>query len=264
MTADLSTDWTKHISAGFEKIAVKRPREHEVLKVKAGPHVDGFLTIVIAPNGIDSKPRWSARRSQRRLSIRVISAVAAAAYRVLATQGDGSAQFKLGAMYDGGKGVEKNGREAMRWYLVASAQGSSGAAYNLGQLYHDGNGIPQNYKLARRWYRSAADRGSIKAAVNLGFMEMSGEGGPRDYKKAIEWYLFAAKRGNDRAKINMGVMYQNALGVRKNLVIAHMWYNLAAAHGEARRYPKQKQRGSRHDYHGNRSGAADGKRNGLA
>ncbi len=158
--------------------------------------------------------------------------VVAESYRALAFQGDGTAQFKLGAMYDEGKGVEKNSHEAMRWYLLAAAQGSAGAAYNLGRLYDDGSGIPQNYKLARRWYKSAAERGSTKAAVNLGHMDTSGDGGPRDYKKAIEWFLFAAKRGDDSAKNNMGYMYLNGLGVRRNLILAHAWFNMAAAHGE--------------------------------
>jgi TPR repeat protein len=153
-------------------------------------------------------------------------------YDQLALQGDRTAQFRLGVLYEDGKGVAKDGREALRWYSVASAQGSPEAAYNLGRLYHDGRGIPQNHVRARRWYLVAARRDETRAAVNLGVMNASGEGGPRDYRKAIEWFLFAAQRGDDRAKINLGTMWFNGQGVPRDLVRAHMWYNLAAAHGD--------------------------------
>ena len=148
----------------------------------------------------------------------------------LALQGDRTAQFRLGVLYQDGKGVTKDSREAIRWYSVASAQGSPEAAYNLGRLYHEGRGIPQNHVRARR---VAAKQEETKAAVNLGVMNASGEGGARDYRKAIEWFLFAAQRGDDRAKINIGAMYYNGKGVPKDLVLAHMWYNLAAAHGDS-------------------------------
>jgi TPR repeat protein len=153
-------------------------------------------------------------------------------YSQLALQGDRTAQFRLGVLYEDGNGVVKDSREAVRWYLVASAQGSSEATYNLARLYHDGRGIPQNHVRARRWYLVAAKQEDTRAAVNLGVMHASGEGGPRDYRKAIEWFLRAAQRGDDRAKINMGTMYFNGQGVARDLVRAHMWYNLAAARGD--------------------------------
>ena len=153
-------------------------------------------------------------------------------YNELANQGDRLAQFKMGVMYEEGKGVTKDGREAIRWYSVASGQGLPEAAFNLGRLYHDGRGIPQNYARARRWYLVAFERGDTKAAVNLGIMAASGEGGPGDYTKAIGWFLLAAQRGDDRAKNNLGTMYFNGQGVPRDLVRAHMWYNLAAARGD--------------------------------
>ena len=62
-------------------------------------------------------------------------------YGELANQGDRLAQFKLGVMYEEGKGVPKDSREAIRWYSVASGQGFPEAAFNLGRLYHDGRGF---------------------------------------------------------------------------------------------------------------------------
>jgi TPR repeat protein len=153
-------------------------------------------------------------------------------YSELAVQGDRTAQFKLGEIYEEGKGVAKDSREAVRWYVVASSQGFAEAAFNLGRLYHDGRGVPQNFARAREWYLIATRRGVIKAAANLGFMNASGEGGRPDYRQAIRWFVFAAQRGDNLAKCNLGTMYFNGQGVPRDLVRAHMWYNLAAAHGD--------------------------------
>jgi uncharacterized protein len=139
-------------------------------------------------------------------------------YSELAVQGDRTAQFKLGEIYDEGKGVAKDGREAVRWYVVASGQGDAKAAFNLGRLYHGGRGVPQNFAQARQWYLIATKRGVIKAATNLGFMNASGEGGRADHRQAIRWFVFAAQRGDNLAKCNLGTMYLNGQGVPRDLV----------------------------------------------
>jgi TPR repeat protein len=41
-------------------------------------------------------------------------------YRQLAEQGDARAQLNLGLMYQTGKGVPKNDREALKWYFKAT------------------------------------------------------------------------------------------------------------------------------------------------
>ena len=70
---------------------------------------------------------------------------AAALYRPLGAEGEPFAQFRLGVLYEEGKGITQDSLEAIRWYVVASAQGHSDATYRLARLYHDGRGIPQNY-----------------------------------------------------------------------------------------------------------------------
>ena len=64
----------------------------------------------------------------------------------LAEQGDVDAQFILGYMYDEGKGVPQDNKEAMKWYRLAAEQGDAGAEFNLGIMYVSGKGVPQDYK----------------------------------------------------------------------------------------------------------------------
>jgi TPR repeat protein len=62
----------------------------------------------------------------------------AAAYRVLAEQGDAKSQFALGAMYYYGKGVPKDYVEAARWYLKSAEQGNVDAQYSIASMYYGG------------------------------------------------------------------------------------------------------------------------------
>jgi TPR repeat protein len=55
--------------------------------------------------------------------------------RELAEQGNARAQFKLGGMYDDGRGVAQNDAEALKWYRLAADQGYGNAQYNLALMY---------------------------------------------------------------------------------------------------------------------------------
>jgi TPR repeat protein len=52
----------------------------------------------------------------------------------LAEQGDADAQFKLGVIYDSGKGVAQDAAEAVRWNRLAAEQGNSLGQANLGRM----------------------------------------------------------------------------------------------------------------------------------
>ena len=52
--------------------------------------------------------------------------------RQAAEQGDASAQYNLGVMYDLGEGVPEDDREAVKWYRLAAEQGIAGSQFKLG------------------------------------------------------------------------------------------------------------------------------------
>jgi hypothetical protein len=114
-------------------------------------------------------------------------------FQPLADHGDASAECNLGVMYEQGRGVAQNYREAMRWFRLAALQGDASAQSNLGVMYYKGQGIAQDYGEARKWYRMAAEQRNLEAQFNL------------------------------------GVMYEEGRGVAQDRVRAHMWFNLAAA-----------------------------------
>ncbi len=121
--------------------------------------------------------------------------------RPLAEQGQASAQYNLGLMFDNGQGVSQDYAAAMSWYLRAAEQGHAAAQNNLGLIFANGApGVPQNYATAMSWYRKSAEQGHAAAQYNLGAMYAQGQGVSQDYAAAASWYRKAAEQGNAMAQ----------------------------------------------------------------
>lgn len=91
--------------------------------------------------------------------------------RNLAETGEISAQVLLGEMLLRGDGVDKNPKEAFRWFLLAAQRGSVDAQRQLGFMYEGGIGVKQDLAEASRWFAQAGERGdsvSRYKAVGVG------------------------------------------------------------------------------------------------
>jgi hypothetical protein len=62
-------------------------------------------------------------------------------------------------MYDAGKDVAQDYKEAVKWYTKAAEQGDATAQFNLGVMYVNGQGVKKDYKEAVKWFTKAAQRG---------------------------------------------------------------------------------------------------------
>ena len=119
-----------------------------------------------------------------------------------AEQGDVDAQFNLGVMYDKGRGVAQDDKQAVAWYRKAAEQGNVDAQYNLGVKYEYGKGVAQDYKQAVAWYRKAAEQGDVDAQRILGMMYDNGVGVVQDNKLAYVWSSVSAANGDVEAATN--------------------------------------------------------------
>jgi TPR repeat protein len=119
-------------------------------------------------------------------------ATAVSEWRLLAEEGNPSAQFYVGLLYDKGNGVPQDYTVARMWYEKAAVQGYAMAQFYVGLLYDKGNGVPQDYTVARTWYEKAAARGYAMAQTNLGVLYRSGHGVPQDDIRAYMWFSLAA------------------------------------------------------------------------
>jgi TPR repeat protein len=175
----------------------------------------------------------------------------AAALRVwqpLAEQGDPSAQYNLGNMFNEGHGVEQDHAEALKWFRKASEQGFADAQHSLGNMYRNGRGVTQDVVEAAEWFGMAAIQGHVEAQFTLGrlysFSNEMREGiendsgkpitnfMPEDYSEAAKWYRMAAEQGHAKSSAELGGLYSLGLGVPEDRVEGLKWLRMAAELGD--------------------------------
>jgi TPR repeat protein len=113
----------------------------------------------------------------------------------LAQKGNAEAQFKVGEMYETGRGVEKNIVEAKRWITRAAEQGHQAANYKL--LYYDlqNNGVTAKNKPKLAELQQAAKGGNGIAQYYVGLMHSRGVGLRRNSTVALDWLGKASTLG---------------------------------------------------------------------
>jgi TPR repeat protein len=114
-------------------------------------------------------------------------ATALSIWRPLASQGNPGAQYRLGVMYEIGKGVPQAYDEALHWYRKAAEQGFPAPQFNLGRMYELGRGVVQDHAEAAKWYLRSAGYGYASAQASLGCLYLRGQGVAQDYARAFKW-----------------------------------------------------------------------------
>jgi TPR repeat protein len=154
-------------------------------------------------------------------------------FRLGADQGNGDAQYNLGAMYDRGEGVKPDFTIAAEWYRKSAALGIIDAQCDLGVLYRDGRGVPKDLPTAARWFQKAADQGDARCQWYFGWALLQGEGLPKSPALAVSWLRKSADQGYAAAQNDLGSRYANGQGVQKDYVEALKWFHKAAGQGLA-------------------------------
>ena len=66
-------------------------------------------------------------------------------------------------MYDEGKGVAQDARQALDWYRKSAEQSFAPAQYSLGMMYFQGRGTAQDNDQAKIWLEKAAEQDDADA-----------------------------------------------------------------------------------------------------
>lgn len=104
---------------------------------------------------------------------------------------------KAGALEDGAVAYERHDyKKALKIFRSAAQQGDASAQYNLGVLYNMGQGIPRDKAEALKWFRLAAQQGIAPAQFSLGLMYAKGGGVPLDRVRAYMWFILAVDSGS--------------------------------------------------------------------
>jgi localization factor PodJL len=147
-----------------------------------------------------------------------------------ANAGNARAQLIVGIKYL--DDTPTNLTEAVKWLTKAADAGEPVAQYRLGGLYERGRGVTTDPVKAVRLYLAAATQGNRKAMHNLAVAYAEGTGVKKDFAEASRWFLKAANLGLSDSQFNLAVLYERGYGVPQNLVDAYKWYAIAAAGGD--------------------------------
>lgn len=106
-----------------------------------------------------------------------------------AEQGDGSCINAVGTLYMGGKGTEKNEREAVKWFKRAVELGNEKAHANLALAYINGSGnLKADPDAAYALIKKVEDSEDPYVINFAGVMYMHGIGTPKNYEKALSFF----------------------------------------------------------------------------
>ena len=151
--------------------------------------------------------------------------------RDAAEQGDASAQYRLGVMYEEGFGVPEDDAQAVAWIRRAADQGHPTAQNYIGARYDHGLGFTTDEPDWYRRYRKWAEQGEACGQWSLGYAYEYGLGVEKNQYEAVRWYRKAAEQGDSDAELSLGDCYENGKGVEKDEREAERWYLDAAARG---------------------------------
>ena len=85
-------------------------------------------------------------------------------WQPLAEQGSAKAQNKMGVLYATGRGVRRDPKAALSWFMKAAKQGNLDADINIGRMHEQGHGVPRDLPKAYLWYHMAS---SITKGKNM-------------------------------------------------------------------------------------------------
>jgi len=91
--------------------------------------------------------------------------------------------------------------------------------------YEQGLGIQKDLKEAFKFYEIAAKAGYVKAQTKLASYYFD----KKDFIEALKWFQLAAEQGDPLAQEKIGEFYEKGYGVLPDLNEAMKWYRLAAS-----------------------------------
>lgn len=176
----VQADITTYLAPGRDGTLIRRPDSMFLVS-------DGKLVFPTPNRFLRSLPAGSVFSIEHRVPSEATKAFESS--RDAALKGEAEAQFRVGLMYHGGKGVAQDYAQAAEWYRKGAEQGHAKAQNNLAVLYAQGQGVPQDYVAAYMWFTVAAAARPDKNPANLQLLEsrMAPEQIAEGKRRAEEW-----------------------------------------------------------------------------
>ncbi|KAG0227183.1 hypothetical protein BGW41_003943 [Actinomortierella wolfii] len=147
-------------------------------------------------------------------------------YHRAANKGNIEAMRRVADMYSTGKGTEKNGEEATRWYQMAS---------RLQQINVPLEVVSNEIQLQKAcnsatlsWLRKTSQKGLASAQRNIGLMYAKGRIVKQSEIEAFSWMRKAAEGGDTIAQYDLACAYLRGSTVEQDDAEAVKWFTMAA------------------------------------
>ena len=118
-----------------------------------------------------------------------------------------------------------------RFQIKLAQQGNAEAQYKVGEMYEAGKGVSLNKTNAKLWFKKAAAKGHEKATYKMLYLDISENGLNAFSKTQLDKIRHEASSDNANAQYFLGKMYVTGVGVAKNLSTAMQWLNKAKYNG---------------------------------
>ena len=129
----------------------------------------------------------------------------------------------------GGLGLEKNVKQAVKFYHEASELGFAYASGVLARMYDLGeDGVRIDKDKSIELSRIAADQGYVQAQYHMA-NELKGTA---NYEESFVYCKLAAEQGHTSSQRNLGAHYLSGFGGHRDVDKARLWFARAAAKGE--------------------------------
>ncbi len=115
---------------------------------------------------------------------------------------NGELLFTLGSMYDYGRFVKEDKKQAFEFYKRGSQAGDDRCDATLGNMYFMGNGVDVDYNEAIRYYFSAANKKNSVAMYALGLAYQNGTGVAKDNEEAAKWFRKVTEKNDNTDAVN--------------------------------------------------------------
>lgn len=123
-------------------------------------------------------------------------------------------QFRVAWIYEQGLGVERNCKEAARWYTLAANSGNEVAQNNLSVLYRNGcPDLPINTHLATQYLEMSAKAGNSRAQANLSMQYATGDSVSKNPYLAYDLAQRSAKQNDIYGIVLLARFYMDGIGV---------------------------------------------------
>jgi TPR repeat protein len=122
-------------------------------------------------------------------------------------------QATAGPLEDGENAVRRGDYStALTQLLPLAEHGSAQAQYEVGRIYEGGRGVAKDYLKAANWYRRSALAGDHRAQLLLALMYARGQGVPQDDKEGVYWISGATEDDPPQKQRVAKMMYYEERG----------------------------------------------------